>query len=60
VHLKPYERILRAGVKLEISITRSGYVGKYTSIRLRRGKAPLRRDLCLFPGARKARVCSAT
>jgi hypothetical protein len=60
VHLKPYERILKAGVKLEISITRPGYVGKYTSIKLRRGKAPLRRDLCLYPGARKARVCSAT
>jgi hypothetical protein len=60
VHLKPYERILRAGVKLEISITRPGYVGKYTSIRLRRGKAPVRRDLCLYPGASRARVCSAS
>jgi hypothetical protein len=60
VHLKPYEQVLRAGVRLEISVTRPGFVGKLTIIKMRKGKAPVRQDLCLFPGARKARACSAT
>jgi hypothetical protein len=59
VHLKPYQRLLRGNMKLVISVTRRGFVGKQTTIRLRHGKAPTRRDLCLFPGVRKARSCSA-
>jgi hypothetical protein len=60
VHLRRYERLLRAGVQLEISVTRPGYVGKHTVLRMRRGKAPLRRDLCIFPGARQPRSCAST
>jgi hypothetical protein len=60
VHLKPYERVLRGNVRLQIEVTRSGYVGKHTLIVLRRGKAPVRKDLCLFPGARTPRACTAT
>jgi hypothetical protein len=60
VHLRPYERMLKSGVRLEISVTRAGYVGKRTLITLRRGKPPVRKDLCLFPGARRARACTAT
>jgi hypothetical protein len=60
VHLKPYERVLRAGVRLEISVTRAGYVGKRTVISLPRGKAPVRKDLCLFPGVAKPRLCTGT
>src|SRR3954454_21781450 len=59
VHLRPYQRLLRGNMKLVISVTRRGFVGKQTTIRLRRGKAPTRRDLCLFPGVRKAKSCSA-
>jgi hypothetical protein len=59
VHLKPYQRLLRGNLKLVISVTRRGYVGKQTVIRLRRGKSPTRRDLCVFPGVRKAKSCSA-
>jgi hypothetical protein len=59
VHLKPYQRLLRGNLKLVISVTRRGYVGKQTVIRLRHGKAPTRRDLCLFPGVRNAKSCSA-
>jgi hypothetical protein len=59
VHLKPYQRLLRGNLKLEISVTRRGFVGKRTIITLRRGKAPARRDLCLYPGVSRARSCKA-
>jgi hypothetical protein len=58
VHLRPYERLLRGSVRLEISVTRRGYVGKRTVINLRSGNAPTRRDLCLYPGVSKAKACS--
>jgi hypothetical protein len=60
VHLKPYERLLRGNMRLEISVTRRGFVGKRTVIVLRRGKAPTRRDLCLYPGVSRAKSCTAT
>jgi hypothetical protein len=59
VHLHPYERLLRGAMRLEISVTRRGFVGKRTVINLRGGKAPTRRDLCLYPGARRAKSCKA-
>jgi hypothetical protein len=59
VHVTPYERVLRGSMRLEISVTRAGFVGKRTVITLRRGKAPARRDLCLYPGVRKAKSCTA-
>jgi hypothetical protein len=57
--LKAFERFLPAGVRLEIRITRPGFVGKHTLIRIRRGKAPIRRDRCLFPGSGRPRACPA-
>ena len=42
---------------MEISVTRRGFVGKRTVIALRRGKAPTRRDLCVYRGAQKAKAC---
>ena len=59
IHLRPYERVLRGNLRLRISVTRAGFVGKRTIITLRRGKAPARRDLCLYPGARRARSCAS-
>jgi hypothetical protein len=59
VHLKPYQRLLRGNMQLEISVTRRGFVGKRTIITLRRGKAPTRRDLCLYPGVSRAKSCKA-
>jgi hypothetical protein len=57
--LRPFERSLRAGTRIAISVTRSGFIGKHTLIVVRRGKPPLRRDRCLNPGARRATVCPA-
>jgi hypothetical protein len=59
VHLTPYQRLLRGNLRLEISVTRKGFVGKRTVITLRKGKAPARRDLCLYPGVSRAKSCKA-
>ena len=54
--LRRFERFLPAGVRLRITVTRSGYIGKVTTIRIRRGAAPVRTDRCLYPN-RKAVRC---
>lgn len=59
VHLRPYEVRLRAGVRLTIAVTRPGRIGKHTVITLRKGKAPARRDRCLYPGGAAPRACPA-
>lgn len=59
VHLKPYQRLLRGNLRITISVTRKGFVGKRTIITMRKGKAPARRDLCLYPGVAKAKSCKA-
>jgi hypothetical protein len=57
VHLSPFEVPLRAGVRLTISVTRPGWIGKHTVITLRKGRPPARRDRCLYPGATRPRAC---
>jgi hypothetical protein len=42
-----FERSLRAGVRITVSVTRRGYVGKRTTFVIRRGAAPSRSDRCL-------------
>jgi hypothetical protein len=59
VHVAPFERVLRAGVRLTIAVTRRGYVGKHTVIALRRGRPPARRDRCLYPGEPRPQRCGA-
>src|SRR5215218_6587040 len=49
VHIKQFERELRAGVKLTVRISKPGYI--------RKGKSPLRSDLCQRPGAKKVSRC---
>jgi hypothetical protein len=56
-HLRPFERDLRAGVWLRVRITKRGYIGKQTVIRIRQGKVPRRTDGCLYPGHRKVQAC---
>ncbi|MDX6642874.1 MAG: large repetitive protein [Solirubrobacteraceae bacterium] len=50
-------RRLNAGVVLEVRITKSGAIGKYTRFVIRRGKLPSRTDACLNPGQIKAVEC---
>lgn len=57
--LRPFERALRAGTRLEIRVTKAGYVGKSTLIVIRRQAEPKRTDRCLPPGAKRAVRCPA-
>jgi hypothetical protein len=57
--LRTYEGMYRAGARIVVRVTREGFVGKHTAIRIRRGKAPLRRDRCLFPGSPRPSRCPA-
>jgi hypothetical protein len=49
VTLWRFERLLRAGVVLQIKVSKAGQVGKYTSFTVRRGRVPVRLDECLDP-----------
>jgi hypothetical protein len=57
VHLRPYERVVRAGTRLEIRVTRPSFIGKYTHLLIREGQSPLRRDRCLMPGSTRPVAC---
>ncbi|MDA0169720.1 hypothetical protein OJ998_11550 [Solirubrobacter taibaiensis] len=57
IHVPAYEKYLRSGVRLVITISRKGYVSKVTTIRIRKKKAPLRSDLCRVPGATTTSNC---
>ncbi len=56
--LRRFERDLRAGTRLELSITKPGYIGKRTVIVIRRGRAPWRSDRCLAPDTRRVVPCA--
>ena len=57
LRLRKFERHLRAGIRLEIFVTKPGVVGKYTLFRIKRIKAPRRVDLCVLPGSRGPSRC---
>jgi hypothetical protein len=54
-----YEVRLAAGAVLEVFVRKPGTVGKYTRFSVRRGRAPARRDRCLFPGEKRPLLCPA-
>jgi hypothetical protein len=53
-------RFLFAGATLEVRISRSGQIGKYTKLVIQKRKPPVRSDLCLAPGSRAAAQCPAS
>ena len=57
--LRRFERSLRAGTRLQITVTKPGYVGKVTVIVIRRHATPWRSDRCLVPGATRTVRCAA-
>ena len=57
--LRAYEGHLLAGARLVVRVTRPGFVGKHTLIRIRRGKQPVRRDRCLYPGTEGPTKCQS-
>jgi PKD repeat protein len=50
LRLHAFERTLPARTRLTVSITRVGFVGKYTRFVLRARRAPRRTDRCYVPG----------
>jgi hypothetical protein len=50
-------RVLRPDAVVEIWVTKSGEVGKYTRFRIRKGRPPSRVDRCLPPGAKRPAPC---
>jgi hypothetical protein len=52
-----FERSLRAGVILEVRVSKAGEIGKYTRFVVRRGKLPERVDLCLHVSGSTPLVC---
>jgi hypothetical protein len=57
--LRPLQRRLRAGTRLDITVRKTGYIGKWTTIVIRRGRPPARADRCVYPGARRPTPCPA-
>jgi PKD repeat protein len=57
MRFKKLERRFPPKTKLIVSVTKDGFIGKQTRWTMRRRKAPLRQDLCLNPGAKKATAC---
>ena len=58
--LRPFERALSAGTRIEVRITKAGFIGKSTVFTIRRQAAPKRTDRCLPPGAKRAVRCPAS
>jgi PKD repeat protein len=59
VRIRRLERLLRPGVRVRVYVTKHGMVGKYTRLRFRAGKAPLRADSCVMPGSWAPAECPA-
>jgi hypothetical protein len=59
LRVRRLERLLLAGVRVRLYVTQRGAIGKYTKIRFRRGKAPVRTDRCLVPEAATPVQCPA-
>jgi PKD domain len=57
VEFRRFERSLKAGVILEIRITKPGQIGKFTRFVVRRGKLPVRVDTCLDAAGVTPLVC---
>ncbi|MBA2420882.1 MAG: hypothetical protein H0V57_07105 [Thermoleophilaceae bacterium] len=51
VRFRRLQRRFRARTLIEVLVTHPTKIGKYTGFRIRRGRSPRRRDLCLVPGA---------
>jgi hypothetical protein len=58
--LRPFERALTAGTRIEVRVTKPGFTGKSTVFVIRRQAAPKRADRCLPPGADRAVRCPAS
>jgi hypothetical protein len=52
--------LLRARATVKVSVSKANAIGKFTRFKIRKGKPPLRNDLCLTPGAPAPGACPRT
>jgi hypothetical protein len=57
LRLRSLERRYRAGTRITVAISKGSRIGKLTTFRVRRDKAPRRSDRCLRPGASTGSRC---
>jgi hypothetical protein len=57
VRARRFERFFSAGVRLIVTVTAPGRIGKYTTIVIRDQRPPTRRDRCLYPGSTVPAPC---
>jgi hypothetical protein len=57
IRIRRFERRLRAGITLELFITKPNRIGKYTRFLIRAGRKPARVDRCLVPGRARPVRC---
>ncbi len=57
VEFRRFERSLRAGIVLEIRVSKAGEIGKFTSFYVRSRRLPTRVDACLAPSGVKPIAC---
>ncbi len=57
VAFRRFQRSLRAGITLKIRVYKQGEIGKYTTLKVHRGKLPTRTDTCLNPSGSHPMVC---
>lgn len=57
VTFRRLRRRFRAGTLIEVFVSHPTKIGKYTGFRIRRGRSPRRKDLCLEPGATRGSEC---
>jgi hypothetical protein len=60
VRFRRLERFLRAGVVLEIRVSKAEKIGSYTRFAIRRHRLPARVDRCLDPEGRKPITCPSS
>jgi hypothetical protein len=58
--IRAFERFLRAGIRITVSVTRPGFVGKHVRLVIRASKPPRRRDACVTAGGKRAVSCPFT
>lgn len=57
VRFRRFERSLTSGTIIEVRVSRSDAIGKFTRFRIRRGRRPARSDRCLRPGEGRGTPC---
>ena len=56
--MRKLERSFGPGTRIAIIVTKP-WIGKEILFTIRRGQPPVRRELCVVPGARRATRCPA-